>query len=68
MKTTDETDGPMLLTLRTTADYLGLSTWALRKAVREGKIPVVRFPGGKKFYFDRKDVEAFIQKNKFRFE
>ena len=55
---------PRLLTLSKAADYLGLTTWAMRERIWAGQIPVVRFPGGRKMYVDRIDLENFIARNK----
>lgn len=56
--------GPRLLPLKKAADYLGLTTWAMRERVWAGQIPVVQFPDGRKMFIDVQDLEAFIQKNK----
>jgi len=58
---------PRLLTLREAAGYLGLTVWAMRERVWAGQIPVVRFPGGRKIYLDRRDLEIFIEANKTTF-
>jgi len=55
---------PRLLPLRKAAEHLGLTEWAMRERVWAGSIPVIRFPGGRKMYFDVKDLEQFIQDNK----
>jgi excisionase family DNA binding protein len=55
---------PRLLPLKQAAAYLGLSVWAMRERIWAGQIPVVQFPGGRKQYIDRCDIDAFIQKNK----
>jgi hypothetical protein len=55
---------PRLLTLTKAAEHLGLTTWAMRERIWSGQIPVVRFPGGRKMYVDRVDIEDFITKNK----
>lgn len=55
-----------LLTLKQAADYLGLTTWAMRERVWNGDIPVVRFSNGRKQYIDVQDIEAFIKANKER--
>ena len=55
---------PRLLALKDAADWLGLTTWAMRERIWAGDIPVVRFPGGRKMYVDTKDMEAFIMRNK----
>ena len=55
---------PRLLPLKKAAEYLGLTTWAMRERVWAGQIPIVRFPGGRKMFVDTKDLESFIEKNK----
>lgn len=55
---------PRLLPLKKAAEYLGLTTWAMRERIWAGDIPVVRFPGGRKMFIDINDIEAFIVKNK----
>ena len=56
--------GPRLLPLKEAAEWLGLTTWAIRERAWAGQIPVVQFPGGRKMYFDINDLEAFIADNK----
>lgn len=55
---------PRLLSLKDAAAWLGLTVWAMRERIWSGDIPVVQFPGGRKMYVDRLDMEKFIQKNK----
>jgi hypothetical protein len=55
---------PRLLTLKQASEYLGLTVWALRERVWSGQLPVLQFPGGKKQYLDRNDLESFIERNK----
>jgi len=55
---------PRLLTLIKAADYLGLTVWAMRERIWAGQIPVVRFPGGRKMFIDRFDLENFIAQHK----
>jgi hypothetical protein len=55
---------PRLLPLKDAAEYLGLTTWAMRERIWQGLIPVVQFPGGRKQYIDRRDLDTFIEKNK----
>ena len=55
---------PRLLPLKEAAEWLGLTTWAIRERAWAGQIPVVQFPGGRKMYFDINDLEAFIADNK----
>jgi hypothetical protein len=56
--------GPRLLPLKTAAQYLGLSLWALRERCWSGDLPVIRFPGGRKVYLDVNDLEKFIEESK----
>jgi hypothetical protein len=55
---------PRLLPIKDAAAWLGLSLWAMRERIWAGQIPVVQFPGGRKQYVDRLDLEQFIQRNK----
>jgi hypothetical protein len=55
---------PRLLTLKAAAEFLGLTVWGMRERIWAGQIPVVRFPGGRKMFVDRQDLESFIQSNK----
>jgi hypothetical protein len=55
---------PRLLTLLKGAEYLGLTTWAMRERIWAGQIPVVRFPGGRKMYVDRLDLDNFVTSHK----
>jgi len=59
---------PRLLPLKAAADYLGLTTWAMREAVWKGLIPFVQYPGGRKIWLDVKDLEEFISKHKRTFD
>jgi len=66
-KTAQGIDNPMsprLLPLKKAAEYIGLTTWAMRERIWAGQIPVVQFPGGRKQFIDREDLESFIQNNK----
>ena len=56
--------GPRLLTLKAAAEFLGLTVWGMRERIWAGQIPVVRFPGGRKMFIDRMDLENFIESNK----
>jgi len=55
---------PRLLPLKQAAQYLGLTVWAMRERIWAGQIPVVQFPGGRKQYIDRADLDYFIDQNK----
>jgi excisionase family DNA binding protein len=61
-------ESPRLLTLKRAAQVLGLTTWGMRERIWAGDIPVVRFPGGRKMFVDRQDLETFIQQNKRRYD
>jgi len=55
---------PRLFTIKQASHFLGLTVWAVRERIWSGQLPVVQFPGGKKQYLDRDDLEGFIQRNK----
>jgi len=55
---------PRLLPLKEAAQYLGLTTWAMRERIWAGDIPVVRFPGGRKMFIDTADIDKFVEGNK----
>lgn len=55
---------PRLLPLKQAAEHIGLTLWAIRERIWNGDIPVVKFPGGRKQYIDREDLEGFIETNK----
>jgi hypothetical protein len=59
---------PRLLPLKKAAEYLGVTTWAMRELAWSGSIPVVRFNGQRKQYFDIHDLEDLIRENKERIE
>jgi len=54
-----------LYTIKEAAEYLGRSTWSMRELVWAGKIPFIK--DGRKFYFDIKDLDEYIEKNKSMF-
>lgn len=56
-----------LYTVKEAAEYLGISVWAVRERIWAGDLPYVKFPGGRKMYVDRPDLEALIERNKERF-
>jgi hypothetical protein len=60
----DNPMSPRLLTLKQASAYLGLTVWAMRERVWAGDIPVIQWPGGRKQFIDRNDIEAFISRNK----
>ena len=55
---------PRLFPLKQAAEYLGLTVWAMRERIWAGQIPVVQFPGGRKQYVDRLDLDKFIEQHK----
>lgn len=57
---------PRLLALAAAAAYLGRTPRAMRELYWAGKVPIVR--DGKKIYFDRQDLEGYIQSNKTVYE
>jgi len=63
-KRTHNPMSPRLLPLKNAAQWLGLTTWAMRERIWNGDIPVVRFPNGRKQFIDTKDLEDFIERNK----
>lgn len=60
----DNPFSPRLLPLKKAAEWLGLTTWAMRERIWAGDIPVVRFPNGRKMFIDTQDLETFIERNK----
>jgi excisionase family DNA binding protein len=44
--------------VKSAADYCGISTKTIRSAILSGKLPRARL--GKKFVFDRKDLDSWI--------
>jgi excisionase family DNA binding protein len=55
-------NGPRLLSLKQSADYLGAHLWAIRQMIRNREIPYVQI--GRKFLIDRFDLDRYIEKNK----
>jgi excisionase family DNA binding protein len=54
---------PALLTVKEAAIYLGRSEQAIQHLVFERALPVVRV--GRRVHLDRRDLDAFIEKNKY---
>jgi excisionase family DNA binding protein len=50
-------------TLKAAAEYLGASTWTLRRILRSGEIPYVQRGEGN-ILLDLRDLDADIEKNK----
>ena len=60
---------PRVVSLRAAARYAGVSTWTIRRWVKSGLLPVVRYPDGaggelSGLRFDRVDVDALIEGSK----
>jgi hypothetical protein len=53
----DSADGPLLLSMKTTAQVLGLSVWQVKKLVDLGALPVTPVNGRK--YISAKAVHQF---------
>lgn len=66
------TDEPRLLDIASAARYLGgISTWTVRLYVAKGHLPRVVLPsvkhrgeGGRRLLFDRRDLDAFIERRR----
>jgi len=54
---------PALLTVKEAAVYLGRSEQALQHLIFQRQVPVVRC--GRRVHLDRKDLDAFIEMNKY---
>jgi excisionase family DNA binding protein len=46
------------------AQYLGRSTWSVRRLIWAGELPQVR--AGKRVHLDINDMDQFIEKNKVK--
>ena len=57
-----KTETPRLLSLADTAKHYGLKVWFWRQRIYRREIPHVKIGG--KYYFDAKDIDAFIEANK----
>jgi excisionase family DNA binding protein len=51
-----------LLTLKEAAAFLGVGIWTMRDIVWSGSVPLVRFR--RRMYFDVRDLEQLIERNK----
>ncbi|MGO9530229.1 MAG: hypothetical protein ACLP3B_03525 [Syntrophobacteraceae bacterium] len=58
---------PSVLTLKDAAIYLGKTPWGLRELVWKGHVPFIQYPGGRKMYFDIKDLDQAKEDNKKRY-
>ena len=57
--------GPRLLDAKTAARALGIPYCSLRDVTFRGELAVVKV--GRRWYFDRRDLERFIDSHKERF-
>ena len=55
-----------LFTLKEAARLLGRSVWGVRELIWRGLLPVVRTHTRGKQWIDVKDLESFIERNKFQ--
>ena len=53
---------PRLLSLKEAATFLGVGIWTMRDIVWSGAVPLVRFR--RRMYFDVRDLEQLIERNK----
>jgi hypothetical protein len=53
---------PRLMTLKEAAAFLGVGIWTMRDIVWSGSVPLVRFK--RRMYFDVRDLEQLIERNK----
>lgn len=58
---------PRLLTMSQVVSEYGLSRSSLRDLVHRGVLPVIRFPGGRSWRFERDDIERVLSQCKDRF-
>lgn len=56
-----------LLSVKAAAAELGVSAWTLRDLIGAGQLPVVKFPGVRRIFIDRKDLDELIDRSKERF-
>ncbi|HTU44902.1 MAG TPA: helix-turn-helix domain-containing protein [Bryobacteraceae bacterium] len=54
---------PVLLTVKQAALYIGRSEQAVQHLIFEKELPVVR--KGRRVHLDRRDLDAWIEKNKY---
>jgi excisionase family DNA binding protein len=54
---------PVLLTVRDAAVYLGRSEQSIQHLIFERELPVVRV--GRRVHLDRRDLDTWIEKNKY---
>jgi excisionase family DNA binding protein len=50
-----------LLSAQAAAEYVGWPYTTLRDATLRGHLPVVRIPGSRRMWFDRKDLDRSIE-------
>lgn len=53
---------PRLLSIQAAAGYMGRTVWGMRELYWANKIPWIK--DGKKIYFDRLDLDSYIERNK----
>jgi hypothetical protein len=55
-----------LLSLKEAAAFLGVGIWTMRDIVFSGAVPLVRFR--RRMYFDIRDLEQLIDRNKVTYD
>ena len=60
-RTSVPVDGPRLLDVKATADYLGVSAWAVRDLVERGSLSRVALPGVRRLLFDRCELDHLVE-------
>jgi excisionase family DNA binding protein len=59
---------PRLLTAQAAANYLGVPYTSLRDWALRGHLPMVRVPGCRRLWFDRRDLDKAVESWKERAE
>lgn len=63
-KNTVPVSGARLLGLRHAEEQYGISYWTLRHLLGKKLLPVVRLPGVRRLFIDRRDLERLIEDSK----
>lgn len=57
-------DYPPILDTEQTAELLGMNVRSVRRAVREGRLPAYRLPGGQRNRFFRDELIAWLRSHR----
>ena len=60
-----EVNRKRLFTVEEAGFYLGRSVWSIRHLIADGRLPIVRH--GRRIFFDRCDLDVYIERNKIPF-